>query len=415
MVKILVINCGSSSTKFQLFEVEGDSKNVLSRGIVERIGEGNSAFKNETCEGRVEWECRVDDHNAAFGVIMDALLDKKDGVIKEVDEISAVGHRVVHGGAAFVDSALVTDEVMKTIAEYSELSPLHNPANLAGIQAARALLPQVPHVAVFDTAFHQTMPDYAYLYAIDYSYYRKYGIRKYGFHGTSHKFVGTRAAKFLGIPFEEISLVTCHLGNGCSITAVKSGKSVDTSMGLTPLEGVAMGTRSGDVDPAVVSFICDRENVGASEVVKVLNERSGLLGVSGISNDMRKLLERIEGDDQRAALAVKIFCYRVRKYIGAYLAVNGHTDAVVFTGGIGENAAQVRAMICEGLDELGIVLDRERNTRLENVQRKISACGSRISVLVIPTDEEWLIADESMRIARDVKGGKGGRPEDCVM
>lgn len=405
-MKVLVINCGSSSVKFQLCEIEGDSKNVLSRGIVERIGEGNSTFKNETKKGKVERECRVDDHNTALRIIMDALLEKRGGVIKDLDEIYAVGHRVVHGGERSVDSVLVTDEVMKTIGEYSKLAPLHNPANLLGIRAAEALLPRVPHVAVFDTAFHQTMPDYAYMYAIDYSYYEKFRIRKYGFHGTSHKFVATRAAKFLGIPFEKVSLVTCHLGNGCSITAVKDGKSVDTSMGFTPLEGVPMGTRSGDIDPAIIGFICDRENLTASEVTKMLNEKSGLVGVSGISNDLRTLCEKMDSGHKRAALAIRMFCYRVRKYIGAYLAVNGHTDAVVFTGGIGENAVVVREMICRELDELGILLDREKNSRVENIRREVSADGSRVRVLVIPTDEQWLIADDSLRIAREVKRKK---------
>ena len=406
-MKVLVINCGSSSIKFQLIEMEGESKDVLSRGIVEKIGEETPTFKNETRKGTVEKECQADDHDAAFQVIMDVLLDEKEEIIGGLEEISAVGHRVVHGGEAFFDSALITERVKKTIEEYCDLSPLHNPANLAGIRAAQKLLPDIPHVAVFDTAFHQTMPDYAYMYAIDYSYYEKFRIRKYGFHGTSHRFVASKAAKFLAIPFERASFITCHLGNGCSLTAVKNGKSVDTSMGLTPLEGVAMGTRSGDIDPAIVGFIADRENMTACEVITMLNKKSGLLGVSGVSNDMRTLLQKMEAGDQRSTLAVKIFCYRVKKYIGAYLAVNGRTDGVVFAGGIGENAAAVREMICEGLEELGIVLDREKNRGAQNIRREISANGSRIKVLVIPTDEEWFIADESLRVAREVMAEEG--------
>ncbi len=392
-MKVLVINCGSSSVKYQLLEIEGDSKEMLARGIVERIGWEDPVLGRYAPDGtRDDRPCEAPDHDAAFQVIMNEIGDAAG--------IYCVGHRVVHGGEAFVESALITDDVIKGIEDHVPLSPLHNPANLAGIRAAMKLLPGVPHVAVFDTSFHQTMPDYAYMYGVDYLLYEHDRVRRYGFHGTSHRFVSTKAAKFLAIPYEKSSFITCHLGNGCSVAAIKNGRSLDTSMGMTPLEGLMMGTRSGDVDPAVVEVICNKEGISVSDVINILNRKSGLLGVSGLSNDMREVCEAAETGHERAALAVRMFCYRIKKYIGAYLAVNGHTDALVFAGGIGEHAVSIRKMICDGLEELGLVLDDEKNSRTEYARRVLSTDDSPIAIVMIPTDEEWLIADDSLRIAQ---------------
>jgi acetate kinase len=392
-VKVLVINCGSSSAKYQLMEIEGDSKEMLARGVVERIGGEDPVVGCYAPDNtREDQPCDASDHDAAFKVIVEQLGDTSG--------IYCVGHRVVHGGEAFVESALITDDVIQGIEEHIPLSPLHNPANLAGIRAAQKLLPDVPHVAVFDTSFHQAMPDYAYMYGVDYSLYEHDRVRRYGFHGTSHRFVSTKAAKFLDIPYETSAFITCHLGNGCSVAAIKNGRSLDTSMGMTPLEGLMMGTRSGDVDPAVVEVICNKEGISVSDVINILNRKSGLLGVSGLSNDMREVCEAAEGGHERARLAVNMFCYRIRKYIGAYLAVNGHTDALVFAGGIGENAISIRKTICDGLEELGLVLDDERNSSTEYARRVLSTDDSPIAIVMIPTDEEWLIADDSLRIAQ---------------
>jgi acetate kinase len=381
-MKVLVINCGSSSVKFQLLEIEGDSKEMLARGVVERIGEEDPVLGLYAPDGtRDDRPCDAADHDAAFRVIVDEIGDAAG--------IYCVGHRVVHGGEAFVESVLITDDVIRSIEDHIPLSPLHNPANLAGI------------LAVFDTSFHQTMPDYAYMYGVDYSLYEHDRVRRYGFHGTSHRFVSTKAAKFLDIPYETSSFITCHLGNGCSVAAIRNGKSLDTSMGMTPLEGLMMGTRSGDVDPAVVEVICNKEGISVSDVINILNRKSGLLGVSGLSNDMREVCEAADAGHERARLAVNMFCYRVRKYIGAYLAVNGHTDALVFAGGIGEHAVSIRKTICDGLEELGLVLDDERNSRTEYARRLLSTDDSPIAIVMIPTDEEWLIADDSLRIAQE--------------
>ena len=398
-MNILVLNCGSSSIKYKLFRMpEGE---VSAAGLLERIGEEVSVLSHRAGEGKVRREGRVADHREGLRWVVDALMDPEHGAIGGPSEIDAVGHRVVHGGEKFTGSVLVTSEVVETIREFSHLAPLHNPPNLMGIEAARELLPDVPQVAVFDTAFHGTMPRCAYLYAIPYEYYENYHIRRYGFHGTSHRYVTLRAAQILGRPLEELKLITCHLGNGCSMAAVKGGRSVDTSMGFTPLEGLVMGTRSGDLDPAIVPFLARREGLSADEVEGILNKRSGLLGLSGISNDMREVERAAEGGDERAKVALEVFAYRVKKYIGAYIAVLGGLDALVFTAGIGENSYRMREMICEGLEVFGIALDHERNRR--TVGRKegdISREGSPVRVLVVPTDEELLIAEDTFEIVK---------------
>lgn len=405
-MKVLVLNCGSSSIRYKLFDMpEGQAS---AGGLLERIGESSSVLRHTSAGREVRREGRVPDHKEGLSWVVRALMDPEHGAIREPSEIDAVGHRVVHGGERFTGSVLVTPEVLEAIREFSTLAPLHNPPNLMGIEAAGDLLPHAPQVAVFDTAFHGTMPRYAYLYAIPYEYYEKYHIRRYGFHGTSHRYVTLRAAQILGRPLEELRLITCHLGNGCSMAAVKGGRSVDTSMGFTPLEGLVMGTRSGDVDPAIIPFLGRREGLSADEVEKVLNRRSGLLGLSGISNDMREVERAAEGGDERAKLALEVFAYRVKKYIGAYIAVLGGLDALVFTAGIGENSYRMRERICEGLEVFGIALDHRRNRRtVGRREEDISREGSPVRVLVVPTDEELLIAEDTFDIVTKEGGWKG--------
>ncbi|RKY74979.1 MAG: acetate kinase [Candidatus Latescibacterota bacterium] len=398
-MNILVLNCGSSSIKYKLFDMPDGGE--LAGGLLERIGEETSLLSHRAGGRKVRVEGKVADHREGLKWVVEALLHPEHGTIGGPSEIDAVGHRVVHGGERFTGSVLITPEVLDAVREFISLAPLHNPPNLMGIEAARELLPDVPQVAVFDTAFHGTMPRYAYLYAIPYEYYENYHIRRYGFHGTSHRYVTLRAAQILGRPSEELKLITCHLGNGCSMAAVKGGRSVDTSMGFTPLEGLVMGTRSGDVDPAVIPFLARAEGMSADEVEEVLNKRSGLLGLSGVSNDMREVERASEAGDERAKVALEVFAYRVKKYIGAYVAVLGGLDALVFTAGIGENSYKMREMICEGLEVFGIALDHERNRR--TVGRKegdISREGSPVRVLVVPTDEELLIAKDTFEIVR---------------
>ncbi|NOZ20462.1 MAG: acetate kinase [Planctomycetes bacterium] len=394
---ILVINSGSSSLKYLLFDMGNEG--VLAKGIVEKIGEETSFLKHSAGENEITREAKAPDHDAAFDLMIQALLDKGHGVIQSTDDVSAVGHRVVHGGETFVESTVITDEVKQTIEDYFPLAPLHNPPNLAGIRAAQKAFPSVPHVAVFDTAFHQTMPKRAYMYALPYELYEEDRIRKYGFHGTSHRFVSMRAAEILGIPRGEFNCITCHLGNGCSLTAVRDGKSVDTSMGLTPLEGVVMGTRTGDFDPAIVFYLARRRGYSLDEMDKLFNKQSGLLGLSGVSNDMREIHEAAEGGNERARLAIDVFAYRVRKYIGAYMAVLGRTDAIVFTGGIGENACGVREAICTGLEPLGIVFDSGKNAATRVEEAIVSGADSRVTVMVVPTNEELLIARDTLAVA----------------
>ncbi len=397
-MKILVINCGSSSIKYQLLDMEGEQ--VLAEGIVEKIGEPSSLLSHRTGKGLIRKEVTARDHREGLRLVIDHLLEKSGGVIKDPSEISAVGHRVVHGGDAFIESTLVDENVIQTIRRCATLAPLHNPPNLAGIQAAMDLLPDAPQVAVFDTSFHQTMPREAYIYPLPYEFYEKYGIRRYGFHGTSHRYVALRAAQILGRDLKDLRTITCHLGNGCSITAVDRGRSVDTSMGFTPLEGLPMGTRCGDIDPSIVFFVAEKEKLNLTEVSEILNRKSGLLGISGISNDVREIRGESERGNDRAQLALRILAYRVRKYIGAYAAVLGGVDVVVFTAGIGENAEYVRSEVCRGLEFLGVRLDERRNREPVKWQGVISEEGSQVKVLVIPTREELMIARDTLEVLR---------------
>ena len=399
-MKILVINCGSSSIKYQLFQLP--KRQVLAKGVVERIGQAGSALVCEHDGAKCRRQSAIGDHEAGMAVILASLTDPEIGVIGHIDEIGAVGHRVVHGGEEFTGSVRIDAEVIASIERFASLAPLHNPPNLTGIRAARARLPHVPQIACFDTAFHATIPEVAYLYALPREWYTQHGVRRYGFHGTSHRWVARRAAAMLGRDKYETNCITCHLGNGCSIAAVRNGRSVDTSMGLTPLEGLVMGTRSGDFDPAIIFYLAEK-GYDLEALKSLCNKWSGLLGISGISNDMRSLTDKAAQGDERARLAIDIFCYRIRKYIGAYTAVLGRVDAVVFTGGIGENAAAVRAEICRDLDALGIELDPVLNDAAGSDERQISVSrGSggqgRVGVLVIPTNEEGAIADDTYEI-----------------
>jgi acetate kinase len=408
---ILVLNCGSSSIKYQLFRMpEGE---VLAKGLMERIGEESGRYHHTDRGGMRAETIHVEDHRDGLNIVMKCFTTGEKPALSSISEIKAVGHRVVHGGEAFTGSVLITDKVKKTVRDYCDLAPLHNPPNLAGIEAAEALMPGVPQVAYFDTAFHSTMPRKAYLYALPYEVYEKYRVRRYGFHGTSHHYVAQQAAAMLGIHKNALNAVTCHLGNGCSMAAVRKGKSVDTTMGLTPLEGLVMGTRSGDIDPAIIFYLAGKpEFKDIEDINKLLNKKSGLLGLSGLSNDLRTLLDAARGGNERAKLAIEVFAYRIRKYIGAFAAILPKLDAIVFTGGIGENAASVRAQILKGLDEnLGVKLDAKKNARA--VGRFESGDGvpgadvatpdSRVRILVIPTNEEKAIAlstDKTLREQR---------------
>ena len=399
-MNVLVVNCGSSSIKYSLFDMtDPRSPAVRASGLVERIGEETSVLGHEA-GGRVDRrEAEAPDHRAAFALMVQALTEGEAAVVASPDEIDAVGHRVVHGGERFAESIRIDDEVIGAIEQFATLAPLHNPPNLTGIRAAMALMPAVPHVAVFDTAFHQTLEPHAYLYALPYDLYRDHGIRRYGFHGTSHRYVSEAAVEMLGKAAGEVNLITAHLGNGCSAAAVRGGRCVDTSLGMTPLEGLVMGTRSGDVDPAIVFYLVRALGMDVDEVDDLLNRRSGLLGVSGVSNDMRELTRAAEEGNERADLAIRLFCHRLRKYIGAYTAELGRVDALVFTGGIGENAAHIRRRTCDGLEPLGYVLDAEANAASADGPRDVAAARSPSRILVIPTDEEAMIARDTARIA----------------
>lgn len=405
-MNILVINCGSSSIKYQL--INREKRKVLAKGLLEKIGEINSS-QVHGIEGKVvKKQDEVANYEEGLKSILALLLDEKRGVIKDASEISAVGHRVVHGGEDFFHSVLIDDEVIKTIKSYISLAPLHNPPNLAGIKAARSLFPNVPQVAVFDTAFHQTLPEKAFLYALPYQYYEKYKIRRYGFHGTSHRYIAERAAKFLKKPLKELKIITCHLGNGCSITAIDKGKSIDTSMGFTPLEGLVMGTRCGDVDAAAALFLMEKENFTTAQMDNLLNKQSGLLGISGISNDLREVQKWVVKGDQRAKLALEVFVYRIKKYIGAYSAVLGGLDALIFSAGIGENEVNIRDKVCQGLEFLGVYLDEKKNRARSKASRFISTEKSPAKILVIPTNEEEMIAEETWRIVNKTVNGESG-------
>jgi len=400
-MNILVINAGSSSLKFQLLNME--EKKILVKGICDRIGMENSVMEYQVPgRDKIVLSKEMKKHKAAIAAVLQALLDSETGVIKSLSEIAGVGHRVLHGGEKFHDPALINENVMNAIKECIPLGPLHNPANIMGIEGCAAEMPGIPMVAVFDTGFHQTMPKHAYMYAIPYEAYEKYSIRKYGFHGTSHKYVTQRTAEILGRPIEELKLISCHLGNGASICAVKYGKCIDTSMGLTPLDGLEMGTRCGTLDPAVVTFLMQKEGMTASDMDTYLNKKSGLLGVSGESSDMRDLRSAASKGSKRADLAIDIFCYRVKMFIGSYFAAMNGADAIIFTGGIGENDGGVREQSLEELDSLGIKIDAEKNkTRGKEVD--ITASGAKVKTLIVPTNEELAIAKETMRIIVDRK------------
>jgi acetate kinase len=396
-MKVLVVNSGSSSIKYQLFDMTDES--VLAKGLVERIGIPNSII-NHYPSGRepVITHQDIPNHKIGIKLAMDALLHPEYGVIKDVSEISAVGHRVVHAGEKFSGSVLLADEVMDALKECIELAPLHNPPNILGIEVCKELIPGVPQVGVFDTAFHQTIPECAYLYGIPYKYYKKYKVRRYGFHGTSHKYVAQKAADILEKPLEGLKIITCHLGNGSSITAVKNGISIDTSLGFGTVAGIVMGTRCGDVDPAVIPFLMDKEKLSIEEINKIIYKESGLLGLSeGISSDNRDLGKKAKQGDERAIRALSILDYGIKKYIGSYAAAMGGVDVVVFTAGIGENAWKVRKGACEGLEFLGIKIDPEKNNS-SSKETIISEDGSKVKVMVIPTNEEWMIAKDTMEI-----------------
>jgi acetate kinase len=398
-MKVLVVNCGSSSIKYQLFQMP--ARTVVAKGLVERIGEGNSALVHEFDSQKHRVQRTVTDHQDGMALILETLLHPQVGAIKELREIGAVGHRVVHGGEEFTGSVVITDQVMASIERFADLAPLHNLPNLVGIHAARQKLPGIPQVACFDTAFHTTIPEIAFLYALPHELYEKYGIRRYGFHGTSHRYVARRAAEIMGRGKYNINCITCHLGNGCSMAAVQNGRSIDTSMGLTPLEGLVMGTRSGDFDPAILFYLADK-GYDLAALNHLCNKQSGLLGISGSSNDMRTLSEKAAQGDSRARLAIDIFCYRVRKYLGAYTAVLGTLDAVIFTGGIGENAVQVRHEICRNLDQIGMKIDPVQNQKVVQTEGEISTPDSKVKVFVIPTNEEGAIATDTYQLAREI-------------
>jgi acetate kinase len=398
-MKILVLNCGSSSVKYKLLDMV--TNEVLGAGGVEKIGMKGSFLKHVRRDGKkVVLKGEILEHQLAVEYILGVLTSEKHGAIKSLDEINAVGHRVVHGGEKFNSSVLITDEVIQKITECIDIAPLHNPPNLAGIQAINELLPLVPQVAVFDTAFHQTMPEHAYMYGIPYSLYKKYGIRRYGFHGTSHRYVSKRACEFLGLDYTKTRMITAHIGNGASITAIENGKSVDTSMGFTPIEGLMMGTRSGDVDLGVVTFLMEKEMIGSASVSTLFNKHSGVLGISGISSDMRDIENAIAEGNERAKLAMEMYEYRIKKYVGSYAAALGGVDVIVFTGGVGENQTQTREYVCEGLGFMGVKIDNELNAKSRGKEVLLSTPESTVKVVVIPTDEEFMIASDTLEIVQ---------------
>ncbi|AND41781.1 MULTISPECIES: acetate kinase [Cytobacillus] len=395
MAKIIAINAGSSSLKFQLFDMP--SEEVITKGLIERIGLDNAVFNISVNGEKIKEVTDIPDHAVAVKILLDKLTNL--GIIKSLDEIEGIGHRVVHGGEAFNDSVVITDEVLAKIDELSELAPLHNPANITGIKAFQQVLPNVPAVAVFDTAFHQTMPESSFLYSLPYEYYEKYGIRKYGFHGTSHKYVSERAAEMLGRPLEQLRLISCHLGNGASITAIEGGKSIDTSMGFTPLAGVTMGTRSGNIDPALIPFIMEKTGKNADEVLDVLNKKSGMLGVSGFSSDLRDIeVQAVEGNE-RAELALEVFANRIHKYIGSYASRMYGVDAIIFTAGIGENSDVIRDRVLQGLEFMGVYWDPALN-KVRGEEAFINYPHSPVKVMIIPTNEEVMIARDVLRLSK---------------
>lgn len=402
-MKILVINAGSSSLKYQFIDTE--TKEVLAKGGAERIGLDNALIVHtKGKEDKVTIEVDLPEHKTTIAKVLEIMTSKDHGVIADLSEIDAVGHRVVHGGEKFAHSVIITPAVKTAIRVCSDLAPLHNPANMTGIEACEAAMPGVPQVAVFDTAFHQTMPSEAYMYALPYDVYEEYGIRRYGFHGTSHAFVANRAAEMLGRPIEDLKIITCHLGNGSSIAAVKNGKSVDTSMGLTPLAGICMGTRCGDIDPAIVTFLMNKEGLDMKGIDNLMNKKSGVAGISGVSSDFRDLYAAAESGNKRARLALDMFIYQCKKFIGAYAAAMGGVDAIVFTAGIGENTPQIREDAVKGLEYMGVKVDPGKNAGLRGVEANISADGAAVQVLTIPTNEELAIARDTSKLVKEMHG-----------
>ena len=398
-MNVLVINCGSSSLKYQL--INSDTEDVLAKGLCERIGiDGRLVYQKAGLDKEIT-ECAMPTHKEAIQFVLDALTNEKTGAIKSLKEVDAIGHRVVHGGEKFAASAVITDEMIAAVKECNDLAPLHNPANLIGVAACEKLMPGTPMVAVFDTAFHQTMPEKAYMYGLPYEYYEKYKVRRYGFHGTSHSFVSKRAAEVMGKSYDEVKTIVCHLGNGSSVSAVLNGKCVDTSMGLTPLEGLVMGTRSGDIDPAIMEFIAKKENLDIEGVMEVLNKKSGVFGISGgLSSDFRDLTDAMNAGDKKAKIAMDVFSYRVAKYIGSYAAAMNGVDDIVFTAGIGENDDYVRQEVCKYLGYLGVDFDFEVNTGLRGKEAELTKEGSKVKVFVIPTNEELAIARETLALVK---------------
>jgi acetate kinase len=396
-MKVLVLNCGSSSIKYQLFEMQ--SHKVMAQGGIEKIGMQDSFLKLTTHKNeKLIINKDVPDHQAGVEFILRVLTSKEHGCIKSLSDIEAVGHRIVHGGEKYNKSVLITPEVIENVEACVDLAPLHNPSNLIGIRAILKLMPGVPQVAVFDTAFHQSMPPKAYIYGLPYSYYLEYGIRRYGFHGTSHRYVSKRACEILGIPYEHQRIISAHIGNGASITAIRNGKSIDTSMGMTPLDGLLMGTRSGEIDAGVLTFISEKEHLRASDISDLLNKQSGLLGVSGVSSDMRELSAAVKSGNERAILALEMYNYRIKKYIGSYAAVLGGVDLIIFTGGVGENQWSTRSAVCADMEFLGIKLDESKNIGLQGKEMVISSADSKVTVMVVPTNEELMIAKDTVEI-----------------
>lgn len=401
-MKIIVLNCGSSSIKYQLFQM--DTHEVLAKGVVEKIGLHGSFIKHERNDGdKVLLEGDIYDHQAGIEYLLGVLSSAKHGSIRSFEEIEAVGHRVVHGGEKFKESVLITDEVIKKMEECIDLAPLHNPPNLKGIYAMQALLPNLPQVGTFDTAFHQTMPDYAYMYAIPYSLYKKLGIRRYGFHGSSHRFVSKRACDILGLDFNTQRIITCHLGNGGSVAAIKNGGSVDTSMGMTPVEGLVMGTRCGDMDLGVLTYLMMREELDVSTANTLINKHCGLLGITGVSSDMREIIAEANNGNERAKLGLSMFQYRIKKYIGSYAAIMNGVDIIVFTGGIGENNDFMRENVCTDMEYMGIEFDAEANKDSRGVEKVISKSSSKVKVMIVPTNEELVIAEDTREIIEGMR------------
>jgi len=398
-MKVLVVNCGSSSIKYQLFEMNDES--VLAKGLVERIGlEGSVLTHEPTGKEKMVINANISNHTIGIGLVLEALVDANHGVISSMKEIDAIGHRGVHGGEKFSDSVLVTPDVIKAIEECIEMAPLHNPPNISGIDACTELMPGVPQVAVFDTAFHQTMPKKAYMYALPYEAYEKYGVRRYGFHGTSHKYVSQRVAELMGKDYKDLKIITCHLGNGSSVAAIQKGQCVDTSMGFTPLEGLVMGTRCGNIDPAIIPFLMKKESMTMEEIDTYINKKSGVLGISGVSSDFRDIEKAAAGGNERAQLALDMFTYEVVKFIGSYAAAMNGVDAIIFTAGVGENAIGMREAITSGVEYLGTKIDKEKNN-VRGKEREISVDGSKVKVFVIPTNEELVIARDTKKICNN--------------